>query len=183
MNIAGIYVEGNRLQTALVFLDSAAEFRKKPDKYQLLRDEIEQLQISAEKACNIGGKHYRDSDFRAAAKKFQQAGDINAENQEAVYYFHMSKGFMLYHLRGEGQYWDWIVGFGEAANALPSRGEPHYLSAICYYKKDSNDFDNTIRELNKALELELEPYYQDKAEAKLSEVVARKKKMDAFWGK
>lgn len=183
VEIAGIYADEHRLNTAGSFLDSAVVFRKKPAKYQLLRDEIDQLQTSAEKACKIGKKHYQDNDFESAVKKFQQAADINAEYQEALYYLHMSKGLILYHSRGEDQYWDAIVEFGEAANALVSRGEPHYLIAMCYYKKDSNDFNNTIRELNQALELELEPYYQDKAEAKLSEVVARKKKMDAFWGK
>ena len=183
VEIAGIYLRENRLQTALTFLDNAAAFRKKPEKYQLLRDEIEQLRVSAEKACKIGRKHYQDNDFKSGVKKFQQAVDINAEYKEALYYLHMSKGLVLYHSKGEDQYWDAIVEFGEAANAMSNRGEPHYLMALCYNRKDSNDFNNAIRELNKALELELEPYYKDKAEAKLSELVARKKKMDAFWGR
>ena len=183
VEIAGIYIHEHRLNTAGTFLDSAAAFRKKPEKYQLLRDEIGKLQTSAEKACKIGKKQYQENDFESSVIKFRQAVDINAEYREALYYLHMSKGLILYHSRGEDQYWNSIVEFGESANALSNRGEPHYLIAICYYKKDSNDFENTIRELNQALKLELEPFYQDKAEAMLSEVVARKKKMDAFWGK
>lgn len=180
---ARIYANNNLMNSAAENVYAAMVMKDKPAYFDSLKAKVDLVIESAQKAFGTGKRLYRDNKFGTAAKRFQQAIQLNQEFSEAKYYLHIAQGLALFHSQGEDNYWDAILEFGEAANANSQRGEPHYLMAKCYYSKDSNDFDNSIRELNEALKLELDDYYRDKAENLLAEVILRKKKLDAFWGR
>ena len=180
---AKIYANNNLMNSAAVNVYAAAVLKEKPAYFDSLKAKVNLVIESAQKAFGTGKRHYRNNEFDTAAKKFQQALQLNKEHSEAKYYLHMAQGLALFHSQGEDNYWEALLEFGEAVNANSKRGEPHYLMAKCYYGKDSNDFDNTIREVNEALKLELDDFYREKAENLLAEVILRKKKLDAFWGR
>lgn len=181
--LAGIYLDERRLDSAGDCIDSASNFGSRPLNFDAVSREVSDLKACAEEIFSQGMVHYEDNQFKRAADEFKQALEINTEFSEANYYLNLAEGLILYHHGGEDAYWEAILNFGEAAALKPDRGEPHYLMGVCYHKKDSDDFVNPIREFRKALELELSQYYKDRATRKLDELVERKKKLDAFWGR
>lgn len=181
--LAGIYLDEHWLDSAADCIDSASTFGSLPLNFGAVSREVSDLKALAEEFFSRGVDHYKSNQFRQAAVEFKEALAINAEFAEAEYYLNLTEGLILFHRKGEDAYWDAITHFGEAAVLKPKRGEPHYLMGVCYQKKDSDDFDNPIREYKKALELELSQYYKDRAKTKFDELLERKKKLEAFWGR
>lgn len=181
--LAKIHFERQRLNTALAYLDTVSILGDNSEMSLSFLEEVLGTKSVSDAMFKLGMRFYEVDHFKIASEKFEHALIINAENREAKYHLHMSKGLFLYNQKGIDAYWDAIVEFGEASVIKPERGEPHYLMGVCYEKKDADDFDTPIKEYRQALELELTPFYKDKAVLRLKKLEVRKKKLDAFWGR
>lgn len=183
IGLADCYLQVSRLNTAQAYLDSAALCENRTANYDTIAEKLNQIIQQAEDIFNLGMEYYSQNQFRQAADEFAKAAEINTEFVDAEYYNHLSEGLLLYHHGGEDAYWQAILRFAEAAILKPYRGEPHYLMAVSYLKKNDTDFENSLRELEKALSLELSDYYRTRAESVLKETQDRKKILDEFWGR
>jgi tetratricopeptide (TPR) repeat protein len=181
--LARVNLKLKRLNSALLNLNELEKLEGRLEHYADILGRVLSAKGSSDSLYEIGMEDYRTNYFNDAAKNLEKAYVLNEENVNAEYFMHMAKGLSYYHRKGEDNYWEAIVQFGEAAVVNPSRGEPHYLMGICYEKKDPDDFNTPIQEYQKSLELEMADNYREKAEQRLSNLKARKKKLDAFWGR
>lgn len=181
--LANINCKLGNLTTAKAYLDSLGGVSQGQNEYSKLLGDILSAKASADSAYDAGIEFYSADKYYSALMSFKCSGELNKENRENEYYRNMAEGLYLYYKKGVDSYWDAIIAFGKAAVLKPEQGEPHYLMGICYEKKDKDDFDNTISEYRKALELEMTDDYREKAASRLKNQTERKKKLDAFWGR
>lgn len=181
--LANVNCKLGNLTTAKAFLDSLEGSMQGKNEYSKLLGDILSAKASADSAFDAGREFYKADNYYSAFKSFKYSSELNKENRDNEYYLNMAEGLYLYYKKGVESYWDAIIALGNAAVLKPERGEPHYLMGICYEKKDKNDFENTIREFQKALELEMTDDYKEKAAFRLKDQRERKKKLDSFWGR
>jgi len=171
-----------RLNSALVNLNELEKLDGNLEHYAELLGSVLSVKAASDSLYEIGIQEYQANRFKDAAGNLEKAFNLNDENYKAEYFMHMARGLTYFQLKGEENYWEAIVEFGEAAVVNPNRGDPYYLMGLCYEKKDSDDFDTPIKEYKKALGLDMEEIYREKALQRLNDLEFRKKKLDAFWG-
>ncbi len=124
------------------------------------------------------------------AKKYDQAKAVlkhavetKPKSKEARYQLHIATGLRLYKRGSKNALWEAIEEFGFASVLFPDRAEPYYYMGLAYTKKDKDEYSNAIEALRKAVEVAPDSEFARKAEKEAERITARKKKMDAFWGR
>ena len=79
--------------------------------------------------------------------------------------------------------WEAINQYTKASILFPELGLPHFLMGQARYKNDRNDYDAALEDYYKAMELEPNGLFADRAKADIKKIEATKAKMKAFWGK
>ncbi len=79
--------------------------------------------------------------------------------------------------------WDAVNDYTKASILEPGSGLPHFLMGQARIKNDRNDYDAALEDYYKALELEPQGLFADRARADVKKIEANKAKMNAFWGK
>lgn len=130
-----------------------------------------------------GEKQLSQNRYNAAAKEFERALAIKPDNKQARYQFHMATAKRLYKKGSVNALWDAIDHFASASLLFPDRAEPHYFLGLAYNKKEKNEYSNALNELQRATELQPDGKWGKAAKKEAHKISARKKKMDAFWGK
>lgn len=152
--------------------------------------EISSRRSSAAKQTAKGIAAFRREKLSTAVNLLSNARELQSDNDTTNYFFHMAMGCDLY-LKGRytykqgavGRLWDAIEHFGKAASVRPKEAEPHYRMALCYEKKNKDEYVNAIASYEKALRLEPEGPYAAPCRKQIAALKARKEKMDTFYGR
>jgi len=144
---------------------------------------IDSLQNLANVAYEHGMTFLKANKYDAAKSEFAKALEITPFWKEAKYQFHMASGMRLYKKGSVNALWDAIDNFATASLLHPDRAEPHYFLGLAYNKKDKDEYANALDELHKAVQIEPESKWAKAAKKEAKKIVARKKKMEAFWSK
>ncbi|MBN2417275.1 hypothetical protein JXO52_15670 [bacterium] len=152
--------------------------------------EIASRRASASKQADKGIDAYSKEKFDTAVNLLSHARELQSDNETINYYFHMATGSDLY-LKGRytykqgavGTLWDAIEHFGKAASLRPEEAEPHYRMALCYEKKDRDEYVNAIAAYEKAVKLEPDGPFAAASRKQITALKERKEKMDRFYGR
>lgn len=144
---------------------------------------IEEKREKANKYLRAGLSALKKKRYEKAMSNFSRALEIKPDFQDARYFNYIATGHKLYKKGSKSALWDAIEQYGLASSLRPNAGEPHYFMGLAYNKKDKNEFDNAIRELSTAAQIEPEGKYAKLARKKAAELKKRQKLLRDFWGK
>jgi len=145
-------------------------------------DDLQTDEKTARKLLEKGIRKRETKQYEQAVVRFEKALDLKPDFKEAKYQKHIAKGLNWYKQGSKSDLWEAIMQFGQAAAIYPSRGEPHYFMGLAYNKKDRDEYTNAIDELDKAVALNPDGPFAEKARKKATEIRKRKIKMEEFWG-
>lgn len=144
---------------------------------------IEKLKQEAQNFLHSGLKNLKKKRYKTAIRDFSKALEIKPDFLDAKYFRYIATGHKLYKKGSKSALWDAIEQYGLASALRPNAGAPHYFMGLAYNKKDKNEFDNAIRELDTAVQLEPNGQYAKVAGKKSAELKKRQKLLRDFWGK
>lgn len=144
---------------------------------------IEKLKKEAQKYLHAGIANLKKKRFEKAMSNFSRALEIKPDFEDAKYFNYIATGHKLYKKGSKSALWDAIEQYGLASSLRPQTGAPHYFMGLAYNKKDKNEFDNAIRELDTAVQVEPNGQYAKLAGKKSAELKKRQKLLRDFWGK
>lgn len=121
--------------------------------------------------------------YDRAKELFQKALNEKPDFKEARYQLYIATGLRFYKKGSVNALWEALDAFGRASILFPDRGEPHYYTGLAYTKKDKDEYVNAIEALELAIETEPDGTWADEAQQEVERIRARKKKMDAFFGR
>lgn len=130
-----------------------------------------------------GLAYYNKRQWDKAIKVLEQAVSLNAAQTDARYMLHLASGRRLYQKGSISALWDAITEFGHASTLKPDSAEPLYYMAQAYEKKDKDDFELIVEAYQKVIKIEPEGALAEKAKKRIDYLVARKEKLEKFWGK
>ncbi|RPI01191.1 MAG: hypothetical protein EHM72_07105 [Calditrichaeota bacterium] len=145
--------------------------------------QIDSIEAAALKEIQLGKKMLSEGNFQNARDHFLIAASINPQEKEAAYGNATAEGLRLYQRGSINALWDAIQAFGRASVLFPQRAEPHYRLGLAYHKKNKDEYQNAIDELERAIALEPDGEFGIMAQKELASLKARKQKMEQFWGK
>ncbi|HHL71618.1 MAG TPA: tetratricopeptide repeat protein [Bacteroidetes bacterium] len=161
----------------------ASEISKSDPRLQEELDAIAKARAQASELRDKGIALYKKNRWTAAGKVLKKSIDLNAEDKDSKYYYHMARGRRLYKKGSVSALWDAIEHFGLAANARPDNPEPHYYMGLCYKKKDKKDYEGPIASFEQVIALAPDSRLAKKAKKQIRDIRALKEKRERFWGK
>jgi len=169
-------------QARVEFLKSA---ERNPDTTSVRQKlaKIDSISSLSSQFYQRGVKQAAKNRYDAAKKEFERALEIKPDNKDARFQLHMATAKRLYKKGSVNALWEAIDHFASASLLYPDRAEPHYFLGLAYNKKDKNEYTNAMDELLRAAEVQPESKWARAARKEVNRISARKKKMDAFWGK
>ncbi len=142
---------------------------------------IDSINDVTQQNLQAGRKLIEAGKYDQAKSALNKAVQTKPNSKEARYLLHLATGLRLYKKGSKNALWEAIEEFGFASFLFPNRAQPHYYMALAYTKKDKDEYTNAIEALRKAMQVEPDSEFAQKAKKEAERITDRKKKMDAFW--
>lgn len=144
---------------------------------------IDSINAVTQERIKQGRRLIENKEYDAAKRVLNKAVETKPKSDEARYQLHIATGLRLYQRGSKNALWEAIEEFGFASYIFPDRGEPHYYMGLAYQKKDKEEYSNAIESLKRAVRIDPDGEFAEKAKQEAERIQARKEKMDAFWGR
>lgn len=181
--LGSLYEKEGELEEAEVLYEKLVMLVNDPTQYGFITNSLTNKIEFARQAYGEGMRFYNKKEYADALQYFAKAVEVYPGMNEAVYCLNLSRINIIKRNPNKTARKQARKYLLLAADAMPSKAEPHFLMARFYeMENDKNFLDEAIYHYALSYKLESKGPFAEKSRSKMSCLKKRKETLDKFWG-